>query len=173
MLIVCTLRFSSAAISRVVFQEATCLSTSNSRSERRSCGGGVYLGGGLSNSTCFLVNNIFWANLGSDGQMPDPAPFTNDIHQTQGSYLHYNSLTDGENSVFPEKSIPLDNIVVIPGFVNPTAGDYDLSASSPCIDKGTDTATGTDYPLPEDDRAGRTRPWGANYDMGACEFHGN
>ena len=51
-----------------------------------------------------------------------------------------------------------------PAIVNPTGGDYHLSATSPCIDTGTSNGVpGTDYD-------GVARPQGTGYDIGALEY---
>jgi hypothetical protein len=47
-------------------------------------------------------------------------------------------------------------------FVSPSTNDYDLRAGSPAIDRGTAVALSTDI-------AGRTRPQGAAFDIGAYE----
>jgi len=51
-----------------------------------------------------------------------------------------------------------------PKFVDAAAGDYHLTAASPCMNTGTFTGA------PEVDHDGISRPQGAGYDIGAYEF---
>ncbi|MFA7692307.1 MAG: hypothetical protein GX117_00580 [Candidatus Hydrogenedentes bacterium] len=59
------------------------------------------------------------------------------------------------------------NIVGNPDFVNPSAGDFRLSSTSPCMDAGT--SDGED--IPSTDIDGVPRPQGAGIDMGAYEYY--
>jgi phage gp46-like protein len=57
-----------------------------------------------------------------------------------------------------------NNAAGVPGFANPTAGDFSITAASPCYNTGTTLAdVTTDY-------LGTARPQGASYDVGAYEL---
>jgi uncharacterized repeat protein (TIGR01451 family) len=58
----------------------------------------------------------------------------------------------------------LQNYHSDPGFRNPAGGDYDLRTGSAAIDVGINVGV-------KDDRAGRSRPQGAGYDLGAYEYY--
>ncbi len=60
------------------------------------------------------------------------------------------------------------NFNLNPRFVDFDGGDYHLQSTSPCIDKGTNTASG----LPDKDKDGKTRIVNSIVDMGAYEYQG-
>ena len=59
-----------------------------------------------------------------------------------------------------------NNINIDPLFVNAGAGDYHLSSTSPCINKGTNSAP----EIPSNDFEGDPRIRGGTVDIGADEF---
>jgi hypothetical protein len=59
-----------------------------------------------------------------------------------------------------------NNILVDPGFLNSSGGDYHLSEDSPCIDAGLDSAVANE-PLDVDNL---TRILGSHVDLGAYEY---
>ena len=79
----------------------------------------------------------------------------NDADETSVSYSCLRTAYDGRG-----------NIVGDPDFVNPSAGDFRLRSTSPCIDAGT--SDGED--IPSTDIDGVPRPQGAGIDMGAYEY---
>ena len=105
-------------------------------------GGGVYVSAGSSAS---VVNGIFWENSG--GQI---------VASFQTTQVAYSLIQGGFTGTGNRSGDPL--------FENHAADDYHLQAGSPCIDSGTPTMADTDID-------GVSRPQGAGYDMGACEFH--
>lgn len=97
-------------------------------------------------STPTVKNTILWSNtmgeiLSDSSSLPT---------------VSYSCVTGG----YPGEN----NISSDPLFVNPSAGDFRLSATSPCID------TGTSLGAPDVDFIGTTRPQGAGFDMGAYEY---
>lgn len=103
-----------------------------------SLGGGIYLSAGV------LYNSILWGS--SPSQLATAAGVRScDI---QGGYPG------------------LGNINLDPAFVNPAAGDWHLSSSSPCINAG-DSFLGT---LATTDLDGLARVAGGQTDIGAFEY---
>ena len=150
-------------------------------------GGGVY----LEEASPVFVNDIIYGNSISKGA---GGSVSNDqLYISQGSspQLSYTDLMDGESGLSGSGSTSLytSNIDEDPIFVSPTimagtavAGaeaDWSLQADSPCINKGSKSATG----LPTDIE-GIQRPYNGAMkgeyaydeiavDMGACEFPNN
>jgi hypothetical protein len=77
----------------------------------------------------------------------------------------YSNIQGGTGSIISTQ--PETNIDVDPGFTNAAANNFDLLATSACIDKGT-----VDWPVSVRfyDLAGRPRRRAAAFDMGAFEF---
>lgn len=71
------------------------------------------------------------------------------IYMQNGEYVKSNNLTKN------------------PLVVHPETGDFHLTADSPAIDAGTDVDA------PTDDFDGNARPFGAGFDIGACEYIGS
>lgn len=108
-----------------------------------SGGGGIYC---VYYSLPVIFNCIFWGN-------------TDDLY---GCSANYSCIEDNDPGIGNTDQDPM--------FVNASVGDYHLSASSPCVDAGTNNnAPGTDF-------EGDTRPFDGNrdgfmvVDMGADEY---
>jgi parallel beta-helix repeat protein len=153
-------------------------------------GGGGSTGNVVANNTILVASNGRWALNIRDGSTGNTA--VNNIFYNYGSYRgsisisadslsgftsDYNVVmerftTDDGNSV---KTLSQwraatgqdqHSVVATPGqlFVNATANDYHLSATSPAIDRGTS------FQAPTHDLEGRTRPAGAGWDIGVYEY---
>ena len=118
-------------------------------------GGGIYCYGPLSFPR--IENCIFWA---------DSATLGTEIYIGLQSYLtvSYSDVQGGEAAVFvgPDGTLYWEdgNIESDPLFIG--AGDYHLTAGSPCIDAGIDVGVYNDI-------GGDVRPYGAGFDIGADE----
>ncbi len=104
--------------------------------------GGLYHQGGYGLPPGRFTNSIAWGN-------------GVDINDFEAVYSDFEAATPGGT-----------NISADPMFVNAAAGDYRLTAESPCADTGTSTGA------PATDIDGVSRPQGAGYDMGAYERAG-
>ena len=119
--------------------------TNNNLVSAGSGGAGVYIGGG----TPALTNSIVWGNTGS-----------NDL--TVGSGTPSVSYSDiGTGGIGGTGNISAD-----PLFTGPGAGDYTLTADSPCKDAGTNSAVDP----ASTDLAGNPRIANGTVDMGAYEY---
>lgn len=97
----------------------------------------------LDNATAQVANSILWGNLPSD------SPIT-------GTIITYSDISGGYDGT--------GNISVDPSFLS--AADFHLTADSPCIDKGNNSASF----LPVVDLGGNQRISGTAVDMGAYEY---
>jgi uncharacterized repeat protein (TIGR01451 family) len=137
-------------------------------------GGGIHVYSG----TTFVENNTVYGNTaGTQGGALYNAPgatarVTNTIfaNNAAGGFDIYNAgvtITMDYNDVSNDTSnVPIgsNSITATPQFVNASAGDFHLSASSPAIDRGTTLSTvRTDY-------EGDVRPQIGGYDIGADEL---
>ncbi len=105
-------------------------------------------------SSVMIVNNIITKNecgLRSQGAQSCSGNDYNDVWNN--SFRDYFGFAKGANDISGD-----------PLFVDPENRGYRLSASSPCIDKGTSNGA------PDKDIDGRIRPQGGGYDMGAYEY---
>ncbi len=132
----------------IYLRNSNNLTLVNSTVTRNSAplGGGIAMG---SSTTYYRVSNsIIYGNS---------TPSVFNAKYPAYSYVTYTDIEGGASGA--------GNIDADPLFVDPGAGDFQLSEGSPCIDAGT--ATG--YYVPTDDINGTPRPQGAAYDMGAYE----
>ena len=155
-----------AGVSVSTVENGNIYITNNTISENvaKNRGGGVYVR--LSaNETVYFYNNIIWGNKadngGADIQLTNPA--------NEGFAHAYNN---DYSSLGGAWTLAADNIDVDPQFVDPAADDWHPTASSPCIDTGTNQALA----LPLTDRDGNRRVFDGNgdgnaiADMGAYEY---
>ena len=110
-------------------------------------------GGGMYGGTA--VNCIFWSNTVGFFQFPT-------LNSVSGAAVTY---SDVQGSAAGAGNINAD-----PLFVNAAAGDFHLTAASPCINAGTATALPSGVTLPTTDFDGRPRVIGSAPDMGAYEY---
>jgi predicted outer membrane repeat protein len=112
-------------------------------------------GGAIHNflATTVIADSILWGNTAAIG----PQVYNN---MSPASTIHHCDIDQ------PGFESGNGNIRRDPQWANPEAGDFRLSAGSPCIDAGTPDALG----LPELDFEGDPRVSGAAVDIGACEF---
>ena len=117
-------------------------------------------GGGTRNkdaSTPTITNCILWANTAPDG----PGIYNDDTSTPIITYCDIQGVFEGEG-----------NINADPLFVDPSNNNFHLKATSPCIDKGTNSAAG----IPNTDFDGDSRiidgdnDGTATVDMGADEY---
>jgi len=111
----------------------------------------------MDSNTINFYNNISWGNTAAMGSGDDI--YLNGTGTTNGYNNDYSDLSgtwSGESGY---------NINLDPLFVNPGAGDYHLSFASPCINMGTNSATG----IPSNDFEGDPRIIGGTVDIGADE----
>jgi len=117
-------------------------------------GGGIYVSSSSGSAQLSFLNDIIYGNSGNPGS---------DIW----NYWSSASITISHSdlgAVFGGYTDLGGNISADPLFRNPSAGDYHLTAGSPCIDKGTSSGA------PPDDIEGTPRPQGGGVDMGAYEY---
>ena len=110
----------------------------------------------------FTFSGIDFSNNVFDGNNPDGADATFDLHAT--------NVTDlVDNAIFATTGTPRSEsgtLAVDPRFVDAVSGDYRLAADSPLIDAGTDTPAGG---IAAFDLDGSARIQGAQVDIGAYE----
>jgi len=90
-------------------------------------GNSAYAGGGVycDKSTPIVANSILWDNSGRYGKL-EPSQ----IYAVEADIVH--SCIQG----LTKKTAGKENIDLAPGFVNAAENDFNLKASSPCIDAG-------------------------------------
>ena len=127
-----------------------------------------------------LIWNVYYAGIRTFGQvetashpMKDIAYLNNTVYNAGGGINVSNSQITNfvvRNNLAPSYDLSASGVVqdhnltsANPGYANPAAGDFRLTAGSAAIDKGSATgAPATDY-------AGTPRPQGAAVDIGAYE----
>jgi hypothetical protein len=142
-------------------------------------GGGIYLGRGSNISHFYLYNNIIRGNtiVPYGGWLGDqdiingiaPIPAENSLTIAYSNFEHYGFWPGPPPSVTASF---LNNIDLDPQFVG--GGNYNLGATSPCIDRGSNVIAGFTMPLADlqvhkrivDGQSGR----GVIVDMGAYEY---
>jgi len=126
--------------------------------------------------TIVLLNNIIANNdgIGIDGPI---YAFNNDFwHNSRGDFGPNVRPWMGVNVTVNANGDSCDayeNIRFDPMFVNPSAGDFHLTASSHCIDAGVGfvNLTGDTVRAPTDDIDDGPRPTGSSWDIGIDEFN--
>ncbi|MCK4980196.1 MAG: right-handed parallel beta-helix repeat-containing protein [Candidatus Delongbacteria bacterium] len=124
-----------------------------------------------------IFNSIISANIYGIYSPGDPLEVTNCDVQGQsgdfydcGPYLGVNVTTNAND----DPCDAYDNISMNPLFVDATNEDFRLQSDSPCVDAGTNTISG--YEFPETDLDGYYRIWDGDgngseiVDMGAYEY---
>ncbi len=125
------------------------------RNSAGGAGGGICYGTAIN---CTIVANSTGTGGGLDaGSAVNCVIWGNAPSETIKSAVSFSCLSTATEGT--------GNIVGLPLFVNPWAGDFRLRNSSPGIDAGTASDA------PSTDILGRTRPQGAGIDMGAYEYH--
>ncbi len=145
--------------------------TNNTVVENRSTnsdGGGVYaqlIPLVASTLTLDIYNNIIYGNTSlQDGW--DIAIYNGSLLSGQIQFNDYDTSSSGIYIDQPFFLVPVNNLNnVDPLFVNSAGGNYRLTNSSPCVNRGSNSAPS----VPSDDLDGNPRPVGGVVDMGAYE----
>lgn len=111
-------------------------------------GGAIY----SDNSSPSVLNSIIAFN--TEGLRRASGSFALTHNNVYGNGVNYAGAGPGSGDISAD-----------PLFVNRTAGDYHLTAWSPCVDAGENEPT-----LPAYDMEGKWRVWGGRPDMGALEY---
>jgi predicted outer membrane repeat protein len=138
-------------------------------------GGALAIEYGPTLLTC--EDTILWDNRVTSGQGPSLALFGDDLMGYPTAEVRYSDVAGGEADVHIEGTSVLTwgdgNIDLVPLLADPAAGDFHLTADSPCIDAGDPAFV----PTPgEPDFYGKYRVWDGDddavavTDMGADEF---
>ncbi|MCY2924787.1 MAG: hypothetical protein NT031_05010 [Planctomycetota bacterium] len=104
-----------------------------------------------------VYNNIIWGNTAA-GNGDDAS-----ISGTGSRKEFVNNNASGLSGIW---DLFTGNMDLAPGFADTANGDYHLTAGSPCVNAGTNTAP----QLPATDMDGDPRIAGGTVDMGAYEF---
>jgi len=119
------------------------------------------------NAAATMVNCIVWGNTTWDEESPGQICNQTWTYDTPTA-VSYSDI--GDATVYPGTG----NISADPQFTNPASGDFHLQTGSPCIDAGTNGASG----MPSTDYAGQPRIRDGNddglavADLGAYEVQG-
>jgi len=149
----------------VTVESCTFLSNEANEPDQWGWGGGLYTGSVPSGYNTFVNNSIFWGNTAynsSTSQIYDE----NDVGSTK---VTYSDVQGGASGIAGPVYLLEGSIEADPLFASTTPGDsnfLNLMGGSPCIDTATKEGT------PSNDYAGKARPHGFGYDMGAYEFQG-
>ncbi len=142
-------------------------------------GGGIYVELSDTGNTANLFNNIIFGNstnnssgqggedifIFNDGNLGVVNLFNNDFIQICLASLGSQVVDTCDPTGVPNLNFG-NNLDVDPQLVDPTAGNFNLAATSPVIDKGDSTAPA----LPNTDHDGNPRVSNGQVDMGALEF---
>jgi len=110
-------------------------------------GGGIY----SISASPIVTNCIIWENFPDEISVDYLPFFGTALHLPIKPIVAHSNVKSGSRRGYPG----LRNINVDPLFVNPTAGDYNLQAGSPCIKKGKRRTTLGAYGI-----FNRMLPWG-------------
>jgi YD repeat-containing protein len=134
--------------------------TENSTDPTWGFGAGVYAEANDPSAVVDLHNNILWGNSAGIGA---------DLYflNFAGAAVSFGHNDIGQRVVEGTPAIETANIGADPFLVAAAAGDYHLSAESPCIDAGDSAAPG----LPAIDFEGDARVLGTTADIGADEYY--
>jgi hypothetical protein len=114
-----------------------------------------------------IVNTIFWRNIAPNGKEIALTSTTNPSTCT----ISYSDVDGGQASCFVDAGCTLNwgvgMITADPAFADPGNRDYHIRYTSPCMDKGDNSAPN----LPTYDFEGDYRVFNATVDMGADEFY--
>ncbi len=117
-------------------------------------------GGGILLENPQVTNVVIRNNISSQNLTFQMAV---DPKVSQSNYTADHNLIDGFRGD-PDEINGTDYVKGDPFFVNFQTPDFNIQQNSPAIDKGS----ATDAPM--DDYAGKARPFGAGYDIGAYEY---
>ena len=142
------------------------VATSNGSGSGANIVNNTFIGNGYGGSTAYLAGAVSMGAGGSE-------VLYNNIMTSNyyGVNCYSCSATDGYNLVWGnttdyvnDASAAGSDLSQDPLFKDTSAGDYSLSATSPCIDAGTTTY------YPSDDKDGESRPQGSGVDIGFDEY---
>jgi hypothetical protein len=135
-------------------------------------GGGLYIPG-----TAYAANNTVVGNsaplgggVDTDNTFEQPSLINNIVAFNSSGIIANGRVAMVANDVYGNEgfagAIPAGNIQADPLFEDASAGNYRLTAGSPCVDAGSGVA------YTDTDLDGAPRISGSRIDMGAYEFHG-
>lgn len=152
----------------IYFYDSPAAVTNNTIANNRAAagGGGLY----VTNGSPRLANTIIFGNRAGSG----PAVYVNDVLSQPG---FYGCNVEGGTAGFGGLAfagIYSNNIDHDPLFADSAAGDFGLTAGSPCVNAGTEDTSG--LALEPTDLAGRPRIYHGTIeriDIGAYEYQGD
>lgn len=140
-----------------------------------NAGSGGQAGGIFWNRQCTysVVNCIVAGNRSAAGAV-DLYIADAGVRNTDPALMFHNCAFDGSTNLLNNSNILIDTAKgETAGFLDPDNGDYSLTASSPCIDKGTEATALGGRTIPEllqFDFVGNDRVMGVTVDVGAYEY---
>ncbi|MFA9391294.1 MAG: choice-of-anchor Q domain-containing protein [Prolixibacteraceae bacterium] len=179
-----------AGVSAIGAQLVNCLIYNNTTTGKYASGGGIYAkseteinnctivknhtdsdyygGGGIYTYSypkpVKLVNSIFWGNTSADQSSQ-----LRESEDTEISYCAFEGEQNGESNIYLEADNNGSNTDLnYVCFLNPIGNNFNLHATSACIDAGNSAAVSI-----LNDYSGNARIYGTQVDMGAFEYDGN